>query len=225
MPMKPLSLPIAVLLVVGGAIEAGEPVWLQVEDLIVDQIEPVLSVKGQPSRKLGLAVRGVFPLERQLANLAASGLAEDRFEVVDFTIQRQSMPVGAVSAAKGWEDASIATLAEVLQSSDGFAVDIVDATKLDAATSMPLPMLAEGAWGHAVSHLKLRPDVKQLLYRFVDFEVERGHYYRYRVKLEVRNPNFKQTAADPFLAEGATRETPWSQPSAAILVESKASAK
>jgi hypothetical protein len=208
------------LLVLGTATNAAEPVWLPVEDLIVDQIEPVMNIKGQPIRKLGLAVRGVFPLQRQLANLGAEGVGDNRFEVIDFELERQSMGAGT-NVSTGWKQASVTMLSEVLQSADGFAVDPVDATKLDSATSMPLPQLTEGAWGKAVSHPKLQQGTKQLLFRFVDFDVEPGRYYRYRVRLEIRNPFYKQVTTDPFVALDGTRKTPWSQPSTALLIERK----
>jgi hypothetical protein len=83
-------------------------------------------------------------------------------------------------------------------------------------------IVTEGAWGNSVMHPRLERGARQLLFRFLDFGVERGRYYRYRVKLEIKNPSFRQHSSDPFLAVGQTRETPWSQPSNAILIKNNA---
>lgn len=61
-----------------------------------------------------------------------------------------------------------------------------------------------------------KPAVKNLLFRFIDFDVKAGKQYRYQVKLVVSNPNFGLDAAHlekPALAQGETRETKWSLPS------------
>jgi hypothetical protein len=224
--MRLSSLSLVLLILVKSATDAGEPVWLAVEDLVVDQVEPAISAKGQPSRKLGLAVRGIYPLGRQLASLRADGIAEDEFQIIDFELQRQVIAADApdgLSAA--WEDVPIDTLREVVAASDGIALDFVDAAQRDTTILAPLPLLTEGAWGSAVIHPKLERRAGQYLFRFLDFGVERGRYYRYRVKLEVKNPYFRQQTTDPFLAVGATRVTPWSQPSTAILIESKVKGK
>ena len=55
-----------------------------------------------------------------------------------------------------------------------------------------------------------------LLFRYLDFNVEPGNAYRYRVRLVLRNPNFQRPIAelmDPASADGITRETPASDPS------------
>ncbi|MDB5388477.1 MAG: hypothetical protein JWM11_4123, partial [Planctomycetaceae bacterium] len=61
-----------------------------------------------------------------------------------------------------------------------------------------------------------------LLLRYLDFDVYPGEAYRYRVKLVVANPNFGEqldkvrNAAD---AEGETRETEWSEPTAPAVIK------
>jgi hypothetical protein len=62
---------------------------------------------------------------------------------------------------------------------------------------------------------------EQKLFRFVDYKVEPGRQYRYRVKLTLQNPN--QEVADRFLKEPAlshtpTLETAWSEPSPVVTV-------
>jgi hypothetical protein len=60
-----------------------------------------------------------------------------------------------------------------------------------------------------------------LLFRFLDFKVEARKFYRYRVKLIVKNPNFGLEGSHlekPDLAQGETRDTQWSPESAPVGV-------
>jgi hypothetical protein len=65
------------------------------------------------------------------------------------------------------------------------------------------------------------PQDHLLLFRYVDFYVEPGKIYRYRVRLVVENP-FKNRHAeevkDPSLIEGDTRETEVSEPTPPVYV-------
>jgi hypothetical protein len=61
-----------------------------------------------------------------------------------------------------------------------------------------------------------------LLFRYIDFEIEPGQTYQYRVQLSVRNPSFGmplEQVEKPEVADGETRETPWSAPSPPTAVE------
>lgn len=62
-----------------------------------------------------------------------------------------------------------------------------------------------------------------LLFRYFDFDVEPGATYRYRVRIELQNPNFGQPLAAAGGIEsvvvGETRWTPWSAPTAPVRVE------
>jgi hypothetical protein len=58
------------------------------------------------------------------------------------------------------------------------------------------------------------------LFRYFDFEVEPGECYRYRVQLEIFNPNFAEVrVVQPEVAQGETRLTDWSEPSPPVAVE------
>lgn len=60
-----------------------------------------------------------------------------------------------------------------------------------------------------------------LLFRYMDFAVEPGVAYRYRVKLQLRNPNYGrplETVVDSSIVEGELRDTPWSNPSPVAIV-------
>jgi hypothetical protein len=62
-----------------------------------------------------------------------------------------------------------------------------------------------------------------LLFRYIDFSVEPGQTYRYRMRLTFRNPNFGRKAAeagnDQTVVEGETRKSEWSEPTAPTYVE------
>lgn len=64
-----------------------------------------------------------------------------------------------------------------------------------------------------------------LLLRYLDFEVDPGDIYRYRVRFQLWNPNYNRPPAqlsDPAVGVGETRMTPWSEPSAPVQVEDDA---
>ncbi len=55
-----------------------------------------------------------------------------------------------------------------------------------------------------------------VLFRYIDFDIEPGKSYRYRVQLVLRNPNYGAPVDQvntPAVAEGQLRETPVSEPS------------
>lgn len=65
------------------------------------------------------------------------------------------------------------------------------------------------------------PADRLLLFRYFDFDVRPGFAYRYRVKLVLRNPNENrrvEEVVEPSVAQGATRETPWSKESNVAVV-------
>jgi hypothetical protein len=93
------------------------------------------------------------------------------------------------------------------------------------APAMPMPMSGMGGMGAMGAMGALRPgntsmdrlvaSVQYLLFRYLDFDVEPGMAYRYRVRLQLRNPNFDLSpeelgSAEPEIAKGDERGTPWS---------------
>ena len=82
--------------------------------------------------------------------------------------------------------------------------------------------------GHELGSEETKEDLKEwiqaraapqgdlLLFRYFDFDVEPGQTYRYRVQLELRNPNYgaplAATGGVASVIDGATRWTPWSEP-------------
>lgn len=61
-----------------------------------------------------------------------------------------------------------------------------------------------------------------MLFRFLDFDVNPGEAYRYRVKLEFVNPNFGLSldqVKEASVAEGESRLSDWSEPTAPVVVK------
>jgi hypothetical protein len=62
-----------------------------------------------------------------------------------------------------------------------------------------------------------------LLFRYLDFDVEPGETYRYRVQLILKNPNYGRPLAaaggNPGIVEGETRPTGWSEPTPPVTVD------
>ncbi len=226
------------LIVVSGRVVAAEnaavePEWLPVQKLIVDAVTSDLMFHKRgdvalriPTPSQCVSVRGVYPLDDQLRLLADNLRCEktkaaELFELLDFDLERQSLPTNHGNAAEPkWEDVSIQTALDVLRAVDYSSQDVVPAKQSDPVITMLLPKRRGEDWPHEViTHPNLDQDKKtHLLFRFLDFSVQPGHVYRYRVKLIVKNPNFQKESAGPFLMRGATREASWSQPSPAVSV-------
>lgn len=70
---------------------------------------------------------------------------------------------------------------------------------------------------------RARAEGELLLFRYLDFDVDPGATYRYRVKLELKNPNYGRplaaAAGNPGVVEGETRPTPWSEPTPPVTVD------
>ncbi|QDT37267.1 hypothetical protein [Stratiformator vulcanicus] len=62
---------------------------------------------------------------------------------------------------------------------------------------------------------------KLLLFRYIDFDIDPGNAYRYRVKVKVLNPNFGRSADTVLTADvavGRDRKTDWSEPTNPVLI-------
>lgn len=79
----------------------------------------------------------------------------------------------------------------------------------------------EGASGGYGMGMPRRDIPEYQLFRFFDFSVETGKFYRYRVMLRLANPNYElpvQYLADEKLAESTFVEAPWSEETKTIRV-------
>lgn len=78
-----------------------------------------------------------------------------------------------------------------------------------------------GGFGGAGGEIGIEAVGYVMLFRFLDFDVNPGEAYRYRVQLEILNPNFGlqlNEVREAAVAEGETRMTNWSEPSAPVVV-------
>lgn len=70
---------------------------------------------------------------------------------------------------------------------------------------------------------RVRVDGELLLFRYIDFAVEPGKTYRYRVRLVLNNPNYGRLPSEangqPVVVEGETRTTEWSNPTKPVTIE------
>lgn len=70
---------------------------------------------------------------------------------------------------------------------------------------------------------RVRVDGELLLFRYIDFAVEPGKTYRYRVRLVLNNPNYGRLPSEangqPLVVEGETRTTEWSNPTKPVTIE------
>lgn len=60
-----------------------------------------------------------------------------------------------------------------------------------------------------------------LLFRYLDFDVEAGNAYRYRLRLVLRNPNWNQPIedlVDPEIAKAELLKTEWSEPTNPVVI-------
>lgn len=78
-----------------------------------------------------------------------------------------------------------------------------------------------GGYGGVSTMGRQREIPKYQLFRFFDFSVRPGQYYQYRVRLRLTNPNYElppQNLEDEKLAEKATLQTDWSEPTKVVNV-------
>ncbi|WP_437186364.1 hypothetical protein SH668x_003513 [Planctomicrobium sp. SH668] len=70
---------------------------------------------------------------------------------------------------------------------------------------------------------RVRAEGELLLFRYLDFNVEPGKTYRYRVRFELANPNYGKRIAEAggesHVVEGETRLTPWSDITTPVTVD------
>lgn len=100
-----------------------------------------------------------------------------------------------------------------------------DASYMNELSSMPMPGGQPGVAGTTMTKEQIKDFITAsgtfMLYRYIDFNVEPGNAYRYRVQLEVMNPAHglePGEVARPDIAEGKTRLTEWSEPTPPVIV-------
>lgn len=98
-----------------------------------------------------VSVRGVFPLEDQLKELAKAmhelpAEVADEFAIIDFQLQRQTAVPGPDPWAGEWTDVDLQLAAKVLDEAAAFAPDPVHSDIIDSVITMPLPSRVTGIW-------------------------------------------------------------------------------
>lgn len=86
-----------------------------------------------------------------------------------------------------------------------------------------MPGMGPGMQGGMVQQVGMQAAGYLMLFRYLDFDVNPGEAYRYRVKLEFTNPNYGMSLdkiKEASVAEGETRFSEWSEPSAPVVVGS-----
>lgn len=180
---------VLVVLGIGGGrapVEATKPTAASaraVEDLVVTSgtvtfetvdysfdEKPPLKILGTETRPYAL-VCGVWD----------TGGDSQRHQFVDFYLERKDRNA---SEAK-WTKVSVKPVNEVLERAKDFEISSIDPASTDPVFTAPLPKLQKGVWKDA-GHPRLDdiPVGRLLLFRFPDFDVQEGHEYRYRVRLQ-----------------------------------------
>lgn len=197
-----------------------------------------------------VAIRGSIPWRAQLEQIVQalhidnSREAAPLVEYLDFTLERQTAVAGRDPWVGEWKRQETQSAVDVLQEGQAIAAEIVPDEYLHPVCTMPLPAQFKREWGAVAGHPLIPPrrvdlppvkfpgkapaapviisDPPIRLFRFLDFTVEPGECYRYRVQLTLRNPNYDRSLnqlRNESIRLGETRVTPFCAPSAPVAVE------
>jgi hypothetical protein len=110
-----------------------------------------------------VAVRGVFPLKKQIENYKralhiSDPEAAELVEITDFVLERQTAMAGSEPWKDGkWETVNISSALEVLQEcSDIDSLDPVPTALRDAVITMDLPLRLIGVWADYATHPQIK---------------------------------------------------------------------
>jgi hypothetical protein len=134
---------------------------------------PKVKGRGYPF----VSVRGVFEYKDQVRKIAEAihkpeAEAYQKFEIVDFELQRQMLEV-APDTWSDWEEVQIQVLRDVINSASGLAPDPVQSAVTDSAITCPLPQRVFGAWFNQATH----PDLKE--FQLSESEMEQELKFNY----------------------------------------------
>ncbi|MBC8115433.1 MAG: hypothetical protein H7062_13700, partial [Candidatus Saccharimonas sp.] len=120
-----------------------------------------------------VAVRGVFPLQQQMARYANAlnvmpSEASNLFELLDFVLERQAAVAGSNPWDSKWETVNVESALEVLRESSDFELDPVQTGVTDAVITMSLPYRLLEFWGDHATH----PNVRDFQLKPEDMERE-----------------------------------------------------
>ena len=108
-----------------------------------------------------VAVRGVFPLGRQMKLIADAlhttiARVEEDVRFINFELQRKRAVAGADPWAGEWENVSIDSAFELLTKVMDYDEDVVDVSVTDPVFTMPLPARVMGEWRDEATHPELK---------------------------------------------------------------------
>jgi hypothetical protein len=201
-----------------------------------------------------VVVTGLIPLAKQATDyaqrFASTSLRDPKRDKPlwsDYVVERSTVVPGG---RETWERVDLKAAAEQVREWAGLHADTMPPDFLLAAdrySGVPigycwaLPQLANEGWGAEALHPFFRDELERRrgaaanappqtldyrLFRFVDFSVESGKAYRYRVSLKLWNPNWNvpdQHLAEATLAKDQKLFSEPSQATAAVIVPSPAS--
>jgi len=169
--------------------DAVQPAKIQVRDLVADAANVALDVPDDapaPARE----TRPCIPV-RGLLDDPHSSLGE---RLLDFTLERQEFAKKPETLEDSeWKVVSVDTAIEILDLVTDYQEEVVPEVNTKPVITMPLPQLSDRGWYAIVSHpeLQKKKAAKEttkglLLFRYIDFDVKSGHWYRYRVRLGLK---------------------------------------
>ena len=109
-----------------------------------------------------VAVRGVFPLERQINQLKVAMSApqntdlSSKIKFIDFELQRQRAVPDSDPWSGEWEVVDLEEAKRVLREAVDYYYDDLDPGVVDSVITMPIPQLAIGIYGAKATH----PDIE-----------------------------------------------------------------
>lgn len=132
------------------------------------------AVEKKVSYRSGVSVRMVFDMRRQTELLAEalhiSPVEAGKYvEFVEYQIERKRQVPGAEPWAGQWETLPLQDIAEILEESAAFDLEIVNPQVVRSAITMPLPRRAAGRWVVAnashkrLAEFELSPEEQELI--------------------------------------------------------------
>jgi hypothetical protein len=108
------------------------------------------------------SIRAVFNVRDQIRKYADAinksyAEAAQRFEILDFELQRQSAQLGEEDPWSGpWEPVDLDVAFDILDNTSGYEPDVVSTMVTNSVITMPLPMRISGQWRKLATHPRIK---------------------------------------------------------------------
>ncbi len=176
---------------------------VKVQHLVVDSDHVEIALNANAPKQLFrkgacLIIRGLVFTNEKLP----------RKEIIDFKLQRQEFKIKPRDFKDAqWKTVNIREARVVLNWCNEFSEQTTLHENCNPVITMPLPKRKDSEWDNRVLHPRLAKKHQKdqddtVLFRYIDFSTKPGFWYRYRVQLEIRNPDNR-----------GTTKTKWSDPS------------